>query len=69
MYTDYKSRFKERCQKDRSNKRYKVKMDISSIIMKEIFRFSKNSVPSLRSACIYNVHCISESTVYLVAKI
>ena len=54
---------------------YKVKMGISPKTMNEIFRFSKNSVYSLRSgierekASINTVQLGSESTVYLGAKI
>ena len=61
VYRDYKSSFKELLQKDKSItihqknlqylaiEIYKVKMGISPKIMNEIFRFSKNSVYSLRS--------------------
>ena len=54
---------------------YKVKMDISAKIMREIFRFNKNSVYSLRSGIQLEkpsnntVQFGSESTVYLGAKI
>ena len=54
---------------------YKVKMGISPKTMNEIFRFSKNSVYSLRSGIerekpsINTVQLGSESTVYLGAKI
>ena len=87
VYRDYKSSFKELLQKDKSitiHQRnlqylaieiYKVKMGISPKIMNEIFRFSKNSVYSLRSGIqlekpsINTVQFGSESTVYLGAKI
>ena len=63
VYRDYMSSFKELLQKDKSItitihqknlqylaiEIYKVKMGISPKIMNEIFRFSKNSVYSLRS--------------------
>ena len=87
VYRDYKSSFKELLQKDKSitiHQRnlqylaieiYKVRMGISPKIMNEIFRFSKNSVYSLRSGIqlekpsINTVQFGSESTVYLGAKI
>ena len=87
MYRDYKSSFKELLQKDQSvtihqrNLRYlpieiyEVRMGISPKILNEIFRFSKNSVFSLRSGIqlekpsINTVQFGSESTVYLGAKI
>ena len=63
VYRDYMSSFKELLQKDKSItitihqknlqylaiEIYKVKMGISPKIMNEVFRFSKNSVYSLRS--------------------
>ena len=87
IYRDYKSSFEELPLKDKSiniHKKnlqhlaieiYKVKMGISPKIMNEIFRFSKNSVYSLRSSIqpekpsINTVQFGSESTVYLGAKI
>ena len=87
VYRDYKSSFKELFQKDKSitiHQRnlqylvieiYKVRSGISPKIMNEIFRFSKNSVYSLRSGIqlekpsINTVQFGSESTVYLGAKI
>ena len=85
VYRDYKSSFKE-LQKDKfitihqknlqylAIEIYKVRMGISPKIMNEIFRFSKNSVYSLRSCIqlekrsINTVQFGSESTVYLGAK-
>ena len=61
VYKDYKSSFKELLQKDKSItiyqnnlqylaiEIYKVKMNVSPKIMNDIFRFSRNSVYSLRS--------------------
>ena len=61
VYRDYKSSFKELLQKDKSItiyqnnlqylaiEIYQVKMNISQKIMNDIFRFSRNSVYSLRS--------------------
>ena len=81
VYKDYKSSFKELLQKDKSItihqknlqylaiEIYKVKMGISPKIMNEIFRFSKNSVYSLRSGIhfkkpsINTVQFGSESTI------
>ena len=86
VYIDYKSSLKELLQKNKSitihqrNLQYlaieiqKVRMGISPKIMNEIFRFSKNSVYSLRSCIqlekrsISTVQLGSESTVYLGAK-
>ena len=91
MYRDYKSSFKELLQKDKSatiHQRnvhylpieiYEVRMGISPKIKNKIFRFSKNSVYSLRSGIQFEKPSIntvrnseqfgSESTVYLGAKI
>ena len=87
VYRDYKSSFKGLLQKDQSvtiHQRnlqylpieiYEVRMGISPKILNEIFRFSKNSVYSLRSGIqlekpsINTVQFGSESTVYLWAKI
>ena len=91
VYRDYKSSFKELLQKDKSvtiHQRnvhylpieiYEVRMGISPKIKNKIFRFSKNSVYSLRSGIQFEKPSIntvrnseqfgSESTVYLGAKI
>ena len=87
VYRDYKSSFKELLQKDKSvtiHQRnvhylpieiYEVRMGISPKIKNKIFRFSKNSVYSLRSGIqlekpsINTVQFGSESTAYLGAKI
>ena len=84
---DYKSNIKELLQKDKSitvhqknlqytaTEIYNVKMGMSPKVMKEIFRFSKNSVYNLRSGIqlkkpsINAVQFGNESTVYLGAKI
>ena len=83
---DYNSIFIELLQKDKSitiHQRnlqylaieiYKVRMGIAPKIMNEIFRFSKNSVYSLRSGIqlekpsINTFQIGSESTVYLEQK-
>ena len=83
VYRDYKSSFKDLLQKDKSitiHQRnlqyleieiYKVRTGISPKIMNEIFRFSKNSVYSLRSgiqlekSSINTFQFESQSTVYL----
>ena len=87
VYRGYKSSFKELLQNDKfltihqknlqylAIEIYKVKMDISPKIINDVFRFSKNSVYSLRSGfqlekpSINTVQFGSESAVYLVARI
>ena len=83
VYRDYKSSFKELLQKDKSvtiHQRnvhylpieiYEVRMGISPKLKNKIFRFSKNSVYSLRSgiqlekSSINTFQFESQSTVYL----
>ena len=73
-YRDYKSSFKELLQKDKSITIHQKNLQYLAKIMTENFRFSKNSIYSVRSGIqlkkpsINTVQFESESTVYLGAK-